>query len=296
MRRALRALVSLGCLVYALQGIDFGRLRGALLSYSLLSVLAVAVLFVLCAWIQAVRLSVLFEPRLRIAGAFNAVIVGLGLNNVLPAKGGEAAKAVYICKSLGRPASSAAGAVVFERFLDVNCLYALAALALGGVVRSRFLVPAGVFFAACWALFIFCRSRPDVFDKAWGAVPILNRIKFLEDLKILLLRGLTWRQIALSSCAALCSWAVYGMYSVCAFLWVGGFRLSLTEAFSAFLISAAGLLAPSSPGSIGVFEASVVWGLGLFGVDRESSLGIAFLLRMVQFLPTLAAAVIVLRK
>ncbi|MDR1884994.1 MAG: flippase-like domain-containing protein, partial [Synergistaceae bacterium] len=280
----LQAIVVTLCLLYALRGVEIGVLLEALSGYSAGSVSVTLLLFALCLWIQAVRLSVLFEPSLGPFGAFKAVIVGLGLNNVLPAKGGEAAKVIYIGKFLGRPVSEATGAVFFERFFDINCLYLLSALILGDIISPMLLRRMGAFFLACWAIFAIFRFRPDLFDRIWRALPWLRGVKFLDDLQRRLLRDLAAPRLAAAGALTAGVWVTYCLYSVYTFMYVGSLSLTPVNAATVFLISAAGQLIPSSPGSLGVFEASVVWGFGLFGIDREPALGMAFLLRAIQLL------------
>ena len=152
------------------------------------------------------------------------------------------------------------------------------------------LMGAGAVFFICWALFILSRLRPAKFERAWGLAPALGKIKFLEDLKTYLLYKTSPRQLAVCALMTAGSWCAYCACAVIAFLRVGNFDISVADAFVAFIVSAAGQLVPSSPGSLGVLEASIVWGLGLFGVEKEPALGIAFFIRAAQFLPTLGAA------
>ena len=291
LRLFLQVTISAACLFYALKGVDVAALRDALLEYSRLDVAAVLLTFVFCVWIQALRLSVLFCPKLGAAGALRAVLVGLGFNNVLPAKGGEALKVVYISKFLGRPASDAASAVLLERFLDANGLFFLSALILGDIVDPSVRWWAGVFFLVFWSLFIFFRARHDIFLKIWNSLPLAGRVRFLDELSKSLLRRTTSRQILNAGVSTVGVWGAYFAYSACAFIVAGNFTITMKNAAVIFLISAAGQLVPSSPGSLGVFEASVVWGSGIFGVEREQALGIAFLMRVIQFLPTVGAVV-----
>ncbi|MDR1472573.1 MAG: flippase-like domain-containing protein [Synergistaceae bacterium] len=289
---SLQLAVSAICLIYALKGIDSDLLRRAVKNYSIFHVAAAVLISILCIWLQALRLSLLFEPPLGLWEALRVTVLGLGLNNVLPAKGGEVLKVVYVNKSLSRPAHAAAAAVFFERFFDANCLYLLIALTLTDIAKGSLIRRMGVVFAVCWFLLIFFRCRPERFDAIWGAMPKLRGVKFFDGLKRHLLRDMTSRQLLKAWAATLSVWAVYFAYTVYALMRVGDFNISIKAAAEVFLISAAGQLLPTAPGSLGVFEASVVWGLSLFGVGQEPALGIAFLLRMIQLVPTLAALVV----
>ncbi|MDR3353402.1 MAG: flippase-like domain-containing protein [Synergistaceae bacterium] len=288
--------VSVVCLFYALRGINIASLRDEFREYSVPGVAVVLLAFACCVWIQALRLSALFSPKLGSVNALEAILVGLGFNNVLPAKGGEAVKVAYISKFLGRHVSDAASAVLMERFWDANGLFVLSAVILGDILDPSARQWGGVFFVVFWALFIFFRARHDIFLKIWNLLPLVGRVRFLDELRESLLRRTTSRQILEAGALTVGSWAAYFAYSACAFIIAGNFPITIGDAAVIFLISAAGQLVPSSPGSLGVFEASVVWGSGIFGVDREQALGIAFLLRVIQSLPTVSAVALFMVK
>jgi uncharacterized membrane protein YbhN (UPF0104 family) len=283
--------VSVICLVYALRGVDVAVLRNVFLKYSKINVAAVLFIFALCVWIQALRLSLLFDPGLGVLNALKAVLVGLGFNNVLPAKGGEVVKVAYVSKFLNRPASTATAAVFLERFLDANCLYFLSILVLGDMINQSVKWWAGAFFVIFWSLFVFFRVRHDVLLKIWGLFTLLGHVRYLDEPRIIPPQRMSQRQILAAVVSTAGVWVTYFAYSASAFVVAGNFPISLEDAAVIFLVSAAGQLVPSSPGSLGVFEASIVWSAGVFGVEREQALGIAFLMRVIQFLPTAAAIV-----
>jgi len=72
--------------------------------------------------------------------------------------------------------------------------------------------------------------------------------------------------------------------------------LSMGQTLAVFVLSALGMAMPSSPGAVGVFEAAVIFGLGLFGVDKELALAIGLLIHMMQYIPTTVAGLMVLLK
>ncbi|MDR3332894.1 MAG: flippase-like domain-containing protein [Synergistaceae bacterium] len=285
----LRIFISVACLAYVLWGIDLGLLFKSLSSYPIYAVPVTAIIFFVNVILQALRLSLLFERRLPFWGSLKSVIIGLGLNNILPAKGGEIAKIMYINKSCGKSASESFACVACERFFDANFLYIFSALMLREWLPPSAISKIGVFFVACWGAFVYFRFFPHVFERIWAKIPKIHGSEFLNGLKKSFLYELTARKLFVAAIMSLVVWLSYGFYSLYVFLILGNLRLNFFSAITVFLISAAGQLLPSSPGSLGVFEASVVWGMSLFGVEREAALGVAFLLRVIQFLPTLAA-------
>ncbi|MDR3076115.1 MAG: flippase-like domain-containing protein, partial [Synergistaceae bacterium] len=278
---ALQIAVSLLCVFYVVRGIDFAHLKTVFSGYALLPIVAAIAPTIVNMFIMSARIKALCGRQIGFACALKATVVGQGLNNVLPAKGGDVAKIVYISQEPGMTASAAAGAVIVERFFDANCLFVLSAIMLREYIPQSVLAGAGMVFFLCWAAFIFFRFRPAKFERIWDFFPGLKKIKFLDDLKKYLLYDMSPRQLTLCAAATAGSWLAYCSYTVIAFLCVGKFEISLAAAFVAFIISAAGQLIPSSPGSLGVLEASIVWGLGIFGVAKEPAVGIALFIRLI---------------
>jgi uncharacterized protein (TIRG00374 family) len=289
---SIQIAVSLLCVFYALRGVDFARLVETLSGYAMWPVALSLVPCFANLFIMSARIDALCGRKAGFWGAFRATVVGQGLNNVLPAKGGDVAKIVYLSQTPGVTAAEAAGAVIVERFFDANCLFVLAVTMLRRYIPSSALIGAGGVFFTCWAIFFLCRFYPARFEQVWIRLPWLAKIKFLDSLKQYLLYEMSARQLAVGALSTVGSWCSYCAYTVIAFLCVGNFDMSLADAFAAFIISAAGQLVPSSPGSLGVLEASFGWGLWLFGVGREAALGIAFFVRAAQFLPTLGVPIV----
>ena len=290
----LQAIVTLLCVFYVLWGIDLAQLKAALSGYAPLPVLAAIATVFANLLILSVRIKILCGGKLGFLASFKATIVGQGLNNVLPAKGGDVAKIVYISRS-AVSTSEAAGAVLVERFFDANFLFVLSAVMLREYITGYALSAVGIIFLLCWAAFIFFRLFPAKFERFLNFFPgfsLIKKIKFLDDLKKYLLYGMSSRQLVLCAASTAVSWSAYCAYTVIVFLFVGNFDISLAAAFVAFIISAAGQLVPSSPGSLGVLEASIVWGLGIFGVPKEPAVGIAFLIRLIQLLPTIGVPIV----
>ncbi len=290
----LQAFVSLGCLLYVVWNIDVSLLWGAFVTYEPLPICVDVLLFFACVAAQALRLAFLCIPTQTIAHTFCAVLVGLGMNNLLPAKGGEVLKILYLGKSSRISISVSAGAVLAERFFDANFLYVAAMLMLKDYMAPALIRSTGLFFIACWALFAFFRCFPERLEWLWRAIPKVQQVKSLNEIKDYFFYETTFARIATASLVTLLVWGIYCAYFTYALMRVANIPISFEGAALVFLISAAGQLIPSSPGSLGVFEASVVWGASLLGVEKEPAVGIALLLRMIQFLPTLAAILVFL--
>jgi len=68
-----------------------------------------------------------------------------------------------------------------------------------------------------------------------------------------------------------------------------GVDLPIVAAFFLIVVLNFGLMIPSSPGGIGVFEFMVILALAPFGIEKEVALGIGFTFHMLQYAVTLVA-------
>jgi uncharacterized membrane protein YbhN (UPF0104 family) len=74
---------------------------------------------------------------------------------------------------------------------------------------------------------------------------------------------------------------------------VAQLKLSWSAALSVFAVSGLGMLLPSSPGAIGVYEAVIVTTLKHYEVGSDEALALALFSHMAQFLPVTAAGGII---
>lgn len=290
----LQILISVIAIGYALWGINFTNLLDNFARYSFVNIFFAVLLLFFCCWVQAVRFAQLFTPSLTTVAAFQAVMIGLGLNNILPAKGGELAKIFYIHKNYQRSTATAISATFWERFFDANALFILAICILRPWIDPTLQRNMALIFGIAWICLCGMRFYSNAFERLWRHVSAFKRFPIINHLKDQLLYGVRTRQLLTAVLTTSAVWISYGFYSVYTLLQVAHFPLSVGQGIIVFLISAAGQLIPSSPGSLGVFEASVVFGLSRFGIDREPALAIALFMRIIQYIPTLAAVFILL--
>ena len=72
--------------------------------------------------------------------------------------------------------------------------------------------------------------------------------------------------------------------------------ISLTQVLVVFVVSAFGMALPSTPGSFGVYEASMIMALSWYGIDKEQAVVAALLCHLIQFVPAVVTSLIILFK
>ena len=261
-----------------------------------------------CAFfIRALRWQVLFAPRRRppFRCVASALYVGYFFNTILPARAGDAASILALNRRARTPVAEATGTLVIERAFDLLSLLLLLFVSLPWLpdlswVRAAGLLAGGLFLALgllAVALAAF-GERPFLF-----AGRQLERIRFLADLGIGdasadLFRGL--HGLRRAKAGLLCfvlttlSWLVL---AVGFWLVTVAFELGLSYGAGLLVVIAVGLgmVLPSSPAALGVFEGAVVLALAAYGIPNSEAVSFALVLHALNALPFLVLAPILLR-
>lgn len=286
-------------LYLALRGLDwpafFASLQRANYFY-------IALLFVwggFSYYLRAMRWHILLNAQnnIRPASVFWANMAGYLGNAILPARGGEIVRAVYIARKENIPVAFALATGITERFVDLAALVGIGAASLffaeafprsmqEALKSFALLAAAGVAFI--FLLPIFHRGVSRILASLpFLSQPLKSKLQemtnhFLEGVKVVarVKRGLPFLLFT-----ALI-WLMDGIGMV-----VFAFSLheTLTLAQSFLLIAALGISSaiPSTPGYVGVYQFVAVTVLVPFGFARESALALIFLS---QFLNLLAVS------
>ena len=304
-RGALGIALSAALLYWALHGHvdDVGR---GLRSANLLLLAAAAMCATLIFPLRARRWRTILHPvapDLPVGMLWRSTAIGMMINNVLPLRAGELARAYALTREtprVGFPASFASLAV--DRVFDAVVLlllmvaallapgfpdaaeiggrpveswavgFALAALAAAGLLYAL------VFFPGALVRVYDRLSRrltPAVRDRGRAAL-----LSFAEGLAVL-------RHPRLF--ASVFAWTVaHWLLNAFAF-WLGFRAMGMDAPYSAALmlqgIIAMGVAVPSAPGFWGAFEAFAIVGLGLYGVATETAVTWAIAYHVVSFIP-----------
>jgi uncharacterized protein (TIRG00374 family) len=225
---------------------------------------------------------------------FRIITIGYMVNNLLPLKIGEIIRAWLLGKRENLPTSLAIGTVVVERILDVLTLLAYFAFMMFFIPFAPWLklsgLAVGVMGLVMLAVVLITYRYGERFT-VWlekpfyrlpGNVgPWLHRqlAKFLEGLRLIekpsqLLKAFVWCLITWMA------WIVIGYVTFLAF----GLKLPFLAAIFLMVVLNFGLMIPSSPGGLGVFEFMVILALTPYGVGKETALGVAFFYHIIPYL------------
>lgn len=285
-------VVSALCLWLAVRAVDWGQFASALRGVQPWAAGGAAAVMVSGHVLRAWRWRLLLPSQrdARVIDLFHANLLGALANYILPVRGGDVVRVVAAGRRAAHGSGTMAGTVVVERLLD---LLAVAAIVVVAAVAApvpawlgRALLTVAVVAGAGIAIVLASRGRVDraVDFLAWGARwtgVSRERIGGVVRRFALGLHALShfrrWAQVAGVTAGV---WAAEAC-SVWLVLRGLGLPVSWPGALVVLGLLGLGLLVPSTPGALGVYEFMVVTGLGLYGVSAAQGLAAAVVLRAI---------------
>ena len=275
--------------------VDLGEMGQALASAKYRFIVPAIALYFIALFFRAMRWQFLLTPvsRIPVARLFPVVSVGYMANNLLPARLGEVARAYYLSRRENLSTSTGLATVIVERIYDGLTLLFLVALAVPFLIFGGIVEGSGTTSEVTWAIVGGITALVFV-----GAIVVLTLIAlkpgfsgFIESLANLLPKPFRPKARELISLfieglsvlkeprrhlgvflLSLPVWLLEGsMYLVVAlsFDLPSYFEPTAMVIPVVILVTAVSNLAtsiPSSPGSLGTFEAPAVAALALVGL------------------------------
>ncbi len=305
-RGALGIGVSALLLWWALKDIRFAEVLTALRGSD-------AVLWVLCTItsqlifpLRARRWRTILDPvapNLPFGVLWRATAIGMMVNNVVPARAGELARAYALVRERREVRwSSALASLAVDRVLDALCVVLLLVVAMlvpafpagimvsGTPVRTTALLMAGVVTLAMAGLFAVA-AWPHLMETIAVRVTGVVLPRFKDKIGALVhavAAGLTVIREPARFLAAF-TWAmVHWLVNALAF-WFGFRAVGIDAPFTAALfvqgLIAMGVAVPSSPGFVGVFEGVAKLALPVYGVSVTQALTWAIGFHVLSYIP-----------
>ncbi len=241
-------------------------------------------------------------PKLPFGPLWRATAIGMMVNNVVPARAGEVARAYVLTRETPVPFSTSIASLAVDRVFDAIVLLILAfaavfdpafphgvriggqsvvSWAIGGTALVAILVAllyALVFFPAqlIRVFELFARKlSPKLEERGKAAL-----VTFSEGLSVLRSPG---------HCAAVLGWTILHWLVNGLGWWIAMIAVGIHVPFSASLVLQAlvalGVAVPAAPGYFGVFETVSRIGLGIYAVSAGLATSWALGFHILSFLP-----------
>ncbi len=305
-RGALGFVLSAALLVWTMREVSFAQvwdvLRQSSLPMFVVSALVATIIFPL----RALRWRVILEPvagDLSFGALWRSTAIGMMVNNVVPARAGELARAYALTREDGRVSFAAAFAsLAVDRIFDavtvvlllVGAMFVSAfpeGTTISGQPINRVAIVSAVIAVGALAALVGMALFPSLVVRLW--IGVMGRIapRFVE-------RGRHLLESFMSGLGALRSptrfakvlgWALVMWLCNGLAFWLGFLAVGIHAPFSAAIflmgVIAIGVALPSSPGFFGVFEAAALAGLTLYRVPGDLAVSWALGFHLLSFLP-----------
>jgi uncharacterized protein (TIRG00374 family) len=305
-RGALGLLLSAGFLVWTLRGVSLAEVSRSLADASLPLLIATALVATLIFPLRALRWRVILDPvapRLPFGPLWRSTAIGMMVNNVVPARAGELARAYALTRERPEvPFSTAFASLAVDRAFDGIVIVLLLVVSMldpafppgtriaghpvanwagGGAVVLVLVLGAlylvvlfpgrliGMYelFARRIAPRLEARGRDALLAFAGGLGALRSPRRFLQVF----------------------AWTLLHWLVAAASFWIGfkafGIAVPVTAALFLQGLIALGVALPSSPGFFGVFEAFAKAGLGVYDVAPALAVSWAIGYHLLSFIP-----------
>lgn len=305
-RSALGILLSVLLLAFTLRGVDFGDVATALRASSLPLFLLATAVGTLIFPLRARRWKTILSPiddQIPFGPLWRSTAIGMMVNNVVPARAGEFARAFALTRERpGIPFSASFASLAVDRLFDAFVVLALMLLAMldpafprgervaGQLVSSwvAWGTIVAVLFLAAVYLIVFFPQRIVTLYQAFARRVAPRLEQRGKDVLLAFASGLSVLRSPRRFLAVL-AWTVAHWVVNALAWWIACKAVGIGVPFSAMFVLqglvAIGVAVPSAPGFFGVFEALGREGLGLYGVDPTPAVTWAIGYHLLSFIP-----------
>ncbi len=301
-------IISIVLLYFALKGVQYREiydtLRGADIRYIFISVPSIFLCCTFCSY----RWSKIAGNGTRFRDAFIALFSGLFINNVLPARIGEIARGYVLSKRTGLSFTYSVTTVLLDRFFDLVGLLIITFITFIFIPWDLLPEQVKLVVLLLIALLIFCiglifvLSRKSFADKVAKKLyevkkPFLSSLaKPVLDIQQNLSRINSPLNLIFYITLAVATW-----FSYSATLYLTMLMLDVQLSFMAVSFVCAGvnlgLIIPSSPGYVGVYQWLFRTLLTIFAISDEKALAISILFQATWYIPyTIVGAVFFMKE
>jgi uncharacterized protein (TIRG00374 family) len=296
LKSALRLTITVlivGMLVVFATKVNWHETWRAIANSSISMLLAAALVNLLSLVLKGVRWWIFLRPigATSLWLALRATFAGAGLNNVLVANSGEAARVIFVSRSAHITSAKVLATLALERLFELIGYVIMLALAVSllplppAIERTR---PFAWFALALIAGFlIYLVRRPESPDQViastdlgWRAKTKQYGTRFMQALAGISTGPRFIAALALSVGIWALQVTTYALTAKAAHL-----HLPLVGTVAAILAVNIGFAIRATPGNVGVFQMLYAATATAFGLDENQALAVAFLIQTQQILP-----------
>ncbi len=223
--------------------------------------------------------------------ALKATFAGAGLNNILVANGGEAARVVFVARASHVPSAKVLATLALERLFELIGYIVMLALSVSflelppSLARTRPVAWAALVGVAI--LLIFLIRRPERAEVLAAETVSGWRARFGAYMKRFLhtIGGISTGPRFISALVLSVIVWVMQVWTYALTARAAHFNLPLVGTVAALLAVNLGFAVRATPGNVGVFQAAYALIAAGFGMDKDQAIAVAFLIQTQQIIP-----------
>jgi uncharacterized protein (TIRG00374 family) len=299
---SIKIIISAALIVTLYYLIDFKMVFRSISGFDSIRILVLCLIYIIGIIARTVRWKQIIEQNQKIQFklVFRGLVFGYMINNLVPAKIGELARAEYLKQKTGGSRSYYLGTVIIERALDIVIVLLLFmfSVILNQKCQTIFIHNIWLFviLLGCLAMIgYFFLSKESKYLKIFplkirdGIGKIITSASFASNF----IRNRERLLRILSSTILIWSLTLISMIVI-----INGLGIQIPY-FAYFFVIAAGvfgMVIPSTSGGIGVYHAIATAALVLFNVSSEKALAYSVIAHAFDFFPSIILGVVLLFK
>jgi uncharacterized protein (TIRG00374 family) len=288
-------LVSIITILLIVFLVDFNEVWCNLKKLSLGSFIFLLLLYLLSMLLRSYRWFAIIRQKeeVSIVLIFKALVYGYMINQLLPAKVGEVARAEYVARKSTRKRSFLIGTIVAERIFDffIIMIFFGFSILYSETVMERLhsnIVPV-IIMLVLFALAIILLFNVKVFKSISKFFPKKIEIFFNNIIDNLSLSFELFKSYKKTLRMVVVSIIIWSITLVMFFIIMKDLSISIPFYAYFFIVSAGtfGMIIPSTSANIGVYHAVAMGSLMLFMVPKEQALSFAIIAHAIDFFPNI---------
>lgn len=252
---------------------------------SVFDIVALCCIYLFGFTLRGVRSRILL-PALGYRAALGGVFVGYAANNLLPARLGEVVRAHVVGKYAQIKRTTAFSSILVERIFDGSAIVMLLIVGTSGLQLPEWAVDLRLGGAILFSLALLGVLAVGATHAFWERILPENKVGrallgLIEGIALAVRDVPTTVMVLVSSVVI---WVIEGgmfYYGIHAF----GFELSYFAALFVMAVVNLGVLIPSSPGGLGVFQYFTILSLTFLHVEHAPATAYAVVVHLCQYLP-----------
>lgn len=223
--------------------------------------------------------------------SLKATFAGAGLNNILVANGGEAARVVFVARAAHIPSARVLATLALERMFEFVGYIVMLCLSVSfltlppNIARTRPIAWAALVIIAVFMVYLIRRPTSVAEPLAEVASGWLGKVKSYFKHFAQTIGGIsTGPRFAAALALSVGVWAMQvWTYSLTAR--AAHFNIPLVGTVAAILAVNLGFALRATPGNVGVFQGLYALTAAAFGMDKDQAIAVALLIQTQQIIP-----------